>query len=158
MNVLKSEPVEHDRSEVFQDLRGKSWSPIFVFHLATILLALAGCTTPTRIDVDQFKSKFSGRIGTKDIPAFRGCVVDGFNPLQSYFYHPRLTRQQQLSSVSRIETLFGDGLLVSVDIHEDGRVELFETVAMTFVNRQPEHDTFNLCAEKYGKLKWPGSN
>ena len=121
--------------------------------IVTLILFVEGCY-PARKDIDAFKLMFTGHVNTRDIPRFSDCILDGFNSLEGRRMSPRDVRQQQRSTGSRIETLVaaGDILFVSIDIHNDGLVELYETTAAPLNSKEPEHNIFFICLEKYKQL------
>lgn len=127
---------------------------LFVAVVAAVLLS--GCSTPTRTDVDQFKLVFSGKINSKDVSLFSECVLEGFDPLQSVGYNPRHIQQLRRGTNSRIDSRVSNNavLWVSVDINDNGHVELFETTVFQgpILSKQPEYDVFNFCLKKYEKL------
>lgn len=65
-------------------------------------------------------------------------------------------RQQRRSEGYRIESYAGAGsaiAIVSVDIMDDGRAELFESDAAALINTKGEREGFEYCATKVAGIK-----
>ena len=125
----------------------------YIATLLAVLFAISGCAipTPTRDDVDEFPLVMHGVIDVRSIGKFNDCMMDGYEPLQSTLLNARSIQQTQRSKGIRINTWVAAGtiLLVSVDIHKDGRVELRETTRMPLTDKQPEVGVFTSCMKIY---------
>ena len=63
------------------------------------------------------------------------------------------SRQTRRTDGYRVETYNRVGILVSADIFDDGRVELFEAKAAALINATGERDSFKKCLDGLGTLK-----
>lgn len=123
--------------------------------LLVAILILSACVAPNRrTDPNAFQSKQAGRIDKNDVPAFTDCVMDGFS--QSHFIMTNFNvKQQRRTNGYRVETFAGGGsmIMMSADIFDDGRVELFEADAAALIDTQGERAAFSECLKKYELLK-----
>lgn len=128
-----------------------NWPSTLLFVAAILTTS---CATPTRTDADKFRSRSVGSISTDHTAAFGDCILDGFNPLQGTVFNQRSVKQQRRSTGIRIDILVAAGtiLLVSVDVNNDGRIELFETTAMPLTSKETEYKVFTACQGKFGNV------
>lgn len=120
----------------------------------SILILTACVASNRRTDPKAFQSKQTGRIDKKDVPAFTDCVMDSFS--QSHFIMTGFNvKQQRRTDGYRVETFSGGGsmIIMSADIFDDGRVELFEAEAAALINTQGECAAFSECLKKYELMK-----
>lgn len=115
---------------------------------ALLSLTLSGCqTTYTRADADKFKSIFASVIPKSSVPAFADCVMDGFESGQPFLANTNV-RQQRRSTGLRIESHAGSGsnsILMSADVHDDGRVQLWESDAALLISTTGVRNAFARC-------------
>ena len=116
-----------------------------------LITVLTGCVTPsTRLDVDEFELINKGIIDKKDILAFVDCLSDRFNA-SHYLLTNIEVRQAQRATGYRVETYTGtqNFLIISADIFNDGRVELFESSSAALINTKGERKAFEQCLKQY---------
>lgn len=118
--------------------------------LLGLSVALAGCTAaPTRDNHEEFESKASGNIPTDRVLDFSSCVYDGFTRSHSMMTSVD-TRQQVRPEGYRVETFAGGHiLLMSADILNTGKVELWESSAAALIDTSEERNTFSSCLHMY---------
>ncbi|OAI20314.1 hypothetical protein A1359_21205 [Methylomonas lenta] len=90
------------------------------------LVILSGCSYSTRQDVDQFVSVNKGHIKPEDVSVFADCLMDGFRQL-NIMLTAVTPRKETRANGYRVETTIENKLLImSADVLNDGKVELFE--------------------------------
>ena len=117
----------------------------------SVFLLCAFAAAPTRSTPEAFKLMQEGVVPTSEVPAFADCLLDGFD--RSHFMPTNVAaRQQRRSDGYRVETLVdGRLILMSADVFEDGRVQLFEAKAAKWVNTSGERKVFAQCLEALSK-------
>ena len=112
--------------------------------------ALAGCVTaPTREDVSAFKVIREGNVPSAAVQPFANCLLDGFS--RAHWVLTNIAVSQQVrGTFQRIETRTGARmLLVSADVHNDGRVQLLESSTAALINTAGEREAFDRCLEQW---------
>ena len=125
--------------------------PIRVASLFLIAILLSACVSGRSLsEPEKFKLLREGQVPVSSVSAFADCLLDGFD--KAHFVLTNSTaRTQRRSDSYRVETLSGGRLLkISVDVFDDGRVQLFEAKAAALVNTSGERDAFEKCLEQYG--------
>jgi hypothetical protein len=119
------------------------------FISTSALVLLAGCAHNRETPTD-FERVSATSVPTKHLPAFIDCVSDKFRDQVAGIGVSWTNRQQRRSNMYRVE-LFSDDLgpLLSADIYDDGRVELFETTYPVRTRLGDERAGFAACMEKY---------
>jgi hypothetical protein len=112
-------------------------------------LACAGCVTaPTRDDASAFKVRRDGSVPPAAAQSLSDCLLDGFG--RAHFALTNINVSQQVrGKVQRIETRTNGILLISADVHEDGRTQLLESSAAKFIDTTGEIQAFDACLAKY---------
>ncbi len=100
-----------------------------------------------RSDPNTFKSLQEGKIPITNTQAFSDCLMDGFDV--SHVDPGTRARQQRRANGYRVDVLDNNGLLISVDIFEDGHVEFFESKAATFIPTAKERKVFEECLKQF---------
>lgn len=119
--------------------------------IAVVTLLTACGAVPTREDPDAFFSVARGRVALRSTAVFADCVMDGFNKAHSLMANVS-TRQQRRAKGLRVETFAGGRFpIASVDVLDDGEVELLEAKAAALINTQGEKDAFASCLARYGE-------
>lgn len=116
-----------------------------------LITLLTGCVTPTtRLDVDEFELINKGTVDTKSVLLFVDCLSDRFNAAH-YLLTNIEVRQSQRAAGYRVETYTGtqNFLIISADIFNDGRVELYESSSAALINTKGEREAFNQCLKQY---------
>lgn len=108
---------------------------------------LSSCATPTRLDTEAFTVLQEGRVSARNIQSFTDCIMDGFGVAHNF--EPVEVRQHRRSGLSRVESFSGASLLVSVDIFDDGRVQILESSAAILFNTTGEKTAFKDCLVKF---------
>lgn len=113
--------------------------------LAATACALAGCVTaPTREDASAFKVLREGSVSPAAVQPFANCLLDGFS--QAHWVLTNISVSQQVrGDVQRIETRTNGSLLVSVDVHHDGRAQFLESSTAKLINTSGEREAFDKC-------------
>jgi len=119
------------------------------FFVTLLTIFLAACVTaPTRSDPSAFALVQQGQIPASSVRAFTDCLMDGFNA--AHFILTNITvRQQRRTEGYRVEALTNSALLVSADISENGRVELFESRTAALINTSGERKAFASCLDRF---------
>ena len=115
-----------------------------------LALVLAGCAAaPTRDDPAEFKLMGSGQVAAAQLGDFSDCVMDGFDKAHTI---PTAFRARivQRSTLTRVESMLDNSIAMSADIHNDGRVELYESSIASMVNLTGEKKAFADCLRKFG--------
>jgi hypothetical protein len=114
------------------------------------IACLAACVTaPDRSDPGAFNLHHRGKVPADQVPAFTDCVMDGF--AKAHFLLTKISvRQQRRATGFRVDATVGDNpmSLASVDIFDDGRVELFERALFEMLG---ERAAFAACVDRFGK-------
>lgn len=108
-------------------------------------LLLMGCVTaPTRNEVAEFKEVGTGRVPVAKLGNFSDCVIDGFDRahVTPSAFHARQVRR---AGSTRIDTMLNNSVMISADIHDDGRVELHESSMASLLDLSGEKQTFAEC-------------
>lgn len=114
-------------------------------------LILAGCAAaPTRDEPAEFKLMGSGQVPAAQMGEFSDCLLDGFDKAHTIPTAFR-ARKTQRSNLIRVESMLDNSIAMSADIHNDGRVELYESSIASLVNLSGEKKAFAACLEKFGK-------
>ena len=120
-----------------------------LISLSLVLLLLSACSVPTRVNTEAFKLVHEGRVPPKSTQAFTDCLMDGFD--EAHFTYTNVAiRQQRRSDSYRVEEFMNSGLIVSADVFDDGRVQLFESVVADFIYTSREREAFAKCLMQYG--------
>lgn len=121
-----------------------------ILIVAVTLSACAG----NRNVVGDFNSINKGHIEQSKILEFVECVSDHFKDRQTGIDTFFFNRQQRRSDGYRIELVSTTlGLVISADVFEDGRVELFETSGLIRVRLRNEREGFAFCLNEYRILE-----
>lgn len=122
---------------------------ILFVTLLTSLLAACGVTPTTRADPSAYELVQRGQIPPLSTQLFTDCVMDGFDGahrLQSDI----LVRQQRRVEAYRVEAFFtGYLLLLSADIFDNGRVELFRITTTTLIPTLELRKAFAGCLDRF---------
>jgi len=119
-----------------------------LFVVAITAVILAGCAGNRNVAGD-FISINSGQIQKSKVLEFVDCVSDTFHD-RSFGLERMLNRQQRRSNGYRVELVnTGVGTILSADIFEDGRVELFEWSKAGLISTGDERKGFALCLDKH---------
>ncbi len=119
------------------------------------LLILSGCSYSTRQDIDQFVSVNKGYIKPADVSVFADCLMDGFSQL-NIMLTAVTPRKETRANGYRVETTIEHKLLImSADVINDGKVELFEYKNSHSLfgvwSTKGEKEAFEHCLTKYKK-------
>lgn len=116
-----------------------------------LLLLSTGCTITRATDPDGFKSLAKAQIPTSEVLRFSDCLMDRFQVAHTVAQvNPA---QHRRTGGYRIEQYAGTGrtlVVISVDIMDDGHVELFEPDAAALINTKGEREGFDYCTAKVG--------
>jgi hypothetical protein len=119
--------------------------------LALLTNALAACVTaPTRSTSGAFTLTQSGDIPASDSQPFTDCLMDGFDA-SSFMLTNVSIRQQRRTERYRVEVLTHSSVLLSADVFDNGRVELYESSAAALVNLSGERKAFADCLDRFSK-------
>jgi len=114
-------------------------------------LILAGCAAaPTRDESAEFELMGSGQVPAAQLDNFSDCMMDGFDKAHTMPTAFR-ARKVQRSNLTRVESMLDNSIAMSADIHNDGRVELYESSIASLVNLSGEKKAFAACLERFGK-------
>ena len=97
---------------------------LYITLLASVLTACV--TAPTRSDPGAFALTQSGKIPTSSTQPFTDCVMDGFDSSSAILTNVSV-RQQRRTERYRVEVLTHSSVLLSADVFDNGRVELYES-------------------------------
>jgi len=114
--------------------------------IASLILVLAGCASPTRDDVKEFSSLNRGKIPNYMVPLFASCLNNGFINAQSVWRNIDV-RMENVSNGMRVETFAGGTsmLIISADVLNTGHVELLKSSAGSLISTSGEQDVFSNC-------------
>lgn len=117
---------------------------------AVFVLVLAGCVSPRVRGVDGDYSQIaSGKVQVVNLPVFRDCVSDAFHDRRFVGVQFK-NRQTRRADHLRIELVDEDlGPLLSADIYDDGRVELFEINVFAKYRHKDATEGFNRCLTRF---------
>lgn len=133
------------RPDGSEEMTGSRCAPALV--LATVILA--GCAAaPTRDQPAEFKLMGSGQVPAAQLGAFSDCVMDGFDKAHTIPTAFR-ARKVQRSTMTRVESMLDNSIAISADIHNDGRVALYESSIAALVNLASEKQAFAACLKNY---------
>jgi hypothetical protein len=119
------------------------------FLLVAVLSTMTACFAgPTRAKPDAFKTTGTTRILPSQTQAFTDCLMDGFNAAHWMLTNTNV-RQQRRSDCYRVETLTNSTILVSVDVFDDGRVEMLEAKHAALINTRGEKKAFKQCVSTF---------
>lgn len=121
-----------------------------IYSMPALLLAVAatGCVSaPTRDDVAEFKFMGAGKVPQTKLAEFSDCVIDGFDKAHTTPSAFR-ARQVRRAAMTRVESMMENSIVMSADIHDDGRVELYESSIAALLNLSGEKETFAACVAK----------
>lgn len=119
--------------------------------LLALVMVLAGCAAaPTRDEPAEFKLMGSGQVPAAQLGNFSDCMMDGFDKAHTMPTAFR-ARKVQRSNLTRVESMLDNSIAMSADIHNDGRVELYESSIASLVNLTGEKKAFAACLEQFGK-------
>ena len=95
-------------------------------YLTLLTGFLAACVTaPTRSDPKAFTLTQNGEVPASSTQLFVDCLMDGFDA-SSLMLTNVSVRQQRRTERYRVETLTHSSVLLSADVFDNGRVELYE--------------------------------
>lgn len=118
--------------------------------LVPIVAAFLSACATNRDTPSDYERINSGKVPSSSVSFFRDCVSDKFRDRVAGIGVTWLNRQQRRSDGYRVELVSQDtGALISADIFEDGRVELFETTYLVRIRLQDEREGFARCLSKY---------
>jgi len=113
--------------------------------------ALAGCVTaPTRDDASAFKVVREGTVPAANVQPFANCLLDGFG--RAHWVLTNIAASQQMrGDHQRIETRVSTSgaLLVSADVHTDGRVQMLQGTTAAAINTSGEREAFDKCLAQH---------
>jgi hypothetical protein len=114
---------------------------------------MACSATSTRNDVEKFDLKMVGNIRPTDVIKFSDCILNELSPLEGTELKRRKIKQTKWSWGTRVDTRVGDNtiLLASIDINDNGKVEIFETNAFPLFDAEPEIEAFKICINQFSK-------
>ena len=128
----------------------------FTLTAAAVLLAIAGCTAPTRVsNPEAFKVVRSGRFVPAKSSTVVECVTDGFTAA-THLGQPLDLRQSRRADGYRIDlyAINAPVLLLSADLMDDGTSELHESSKASMTSLSGEYAAFDACIKAY---RQPGS-
>ncbi len=120
--------------------------------MPALLLAvgLVGCVAaPTRDQAEEFKLMGSGQVPIAKLGVFSDCMIDGFDKAHTTPSAFR-ARQVRRATMTRVESMMENSIAMSADIHDDGRVELYESSIAALLNLSGEKEAFASCLNQYG--------
>ena len=82
--------------------------------------------------------------------AFTDCLMDGFDA-SSIMLANVSVRQQRRTERYRVEVLTQSSVLLSADVFDNGRVELYESSTAALVNLSKERKAFSDCLSRFQK-------
>jgi hypothetical protein len=120
-------------------------------YLTLLTSVLAACVSaPTRSDSGAFALTQTGEIPASSAQPFTDCLMDGFDA-SSFMLTNVSVRQQRRTERYRVEVLTYSSVLLSADVFDNGRVELYESSAAALVNLSRERKAFAGCLDRYLK-------
>lgn len=120
--------------------------------LIVLTILLAGCATKTRDDPGAFISLTKGSISATDTSMFADCLMDGFS--SGYKFLDVQTRQHRRADGLRVETyVAGKSLSVSVDVFDDGKIEMLKSTRLHSLDVEPEEKAFHKCFKQFNGIE-----
>ena len=114
-------------------------------------LVLVGCVSPKVRGVEgDYSLIASSKVPVSSLPAFRDCASDALHDRTFGLGVQFINRQQRRSDHYRVELVDGDvGPLLSADIYDDGRVELFEINVSAKYRHKDATEAFSQCLTRF---------
>ena len=110
---------------------------------------LIGCATSREVPGD-YELVSTAKIPASALPGFMDCVNNTFRDRTIGLGVTLTNRQQQRSSMTRIELVSGEwGAVLSADIHQDGKVELYETTLPVRSRTEDEKAGYASCLQRF---------
>ena len=120
-----------------------------ILYISLLTSLPSACVTaPTRSDTAAFALTQSGEIPASSAQPFTDCLMDGFDA-SSFMLTNVSVRQQRRTERYRVEVLTRSSVLLSADVFDDGRVELYESSAAALVNLSGERKAFADCLSRF---------
>ena len=118
-------------------------------YLALLSVVLTACVTaPTRSDKAAFTLTQHGEISSSNTQPFTDCLMDGFDA-SSFILTNVSVRQQRRTERYRVEVLTRSSVLLSADVFDNGRVELYESSTAALINLSGERKAFADCLARF---------
>ena len=92
---------------------------------------------------------YQAQIPAESRQRFIDCLMDGFSEAHWTISNTNV-RQHRREDCLRVESLTNASILVSVDIFDDGRVQLLEAKAAALVITRGEKKAFRVCLDRFG--------
>lgn len=120
-----------------------------LLYITVLSSLLAACVTaPTRSDSGEFKLTQHGEIPASSTQLFTDCLMDGFDASSTMLANVSV-RQQRRAERYRVEVLTHSSVLISADVLDSGRVELYESSAAALVKLSGERKAFAGCLSRF---------
>ncbi|PTR16959.1 hypothetical protein C8R31_101112 [Nitrosospira sp. Nsp2] len=120
-----------------------------LLYITLLSSLLAACVTaPTRSDSGAFKLTQHGEIPTSSTQPFTDCLMDGFDASSTMLTNVSI-RQQRRTERYRVEVLTHSSVLLSADVFDNGRVELYESSTAALINLSKERKAFADCLSRF---------
>ena len=120
----------------------------FVVLIIFMCFLTACVTAPSRSNRSAFELVQEGYVSDKNTLAFSDCLIDGFDKT-SFVFTTASVRQQRRAEGYRVEVITNSAILVSADIHDSGKVELFESEVTALISTEKERSVFAECLKRY---------
>jgi hypothetical protein len=118
-------------------------------YLALLISLLTACVAaPTRSDPGAFALTQSGQIPASNTQPFTDCLMDGFDSSSAILTNVSV-RQQRRTERYRVEVLTHSSVLLSADVFDNGRVELYESSTAALINLSGERKAFADCLSRF---------
>lgn len=117
--------------------------------LAAMAAFFVGCAT-NRDEPGAYEKVSAGAISVSNLSRFRDCVSDSFKDRTAGLGVMFMNRWQRRHEGYRIELVGNEtGPLLSADIFDDGRYELYETTRFVRIRVQDERERFAQCVDRF---------
>lgn len=123
--------------------------PRAIATMITAAALLAACAS-SRETPGDYELVVSDSIPASAVPALTDCVHDAFKDRTIGLGVMLTTRVLQRSNMTRVETVSGDfGAVLSADIFQSGKVELYETAQAVRGRVEKERQAFSNCIKTH---------